>query len=239
MSFAILLALGLAPGVAAAADPAPPSLTAASAAWLRDTARPLGSRSTLALVLTGAALGAACTSFEDADASARALQRAPWDRLSDVGNAYGELPVITGTAVLLYAAGRWSGHGPLRDAGFDAMRALGVSGATVGVLKMSVKRARPDGGRHSFPSGHSAAAFAMAPVITEHLGWRFGVPAYGLAVMTGVGRIEDRRHHLSDVVWGGTIGLAAGLAESRPRRGTSTSLGLLLNEDRIGCVLHF
>ncbi|MEQ1833182.1 MAG: phosphatase PAP2 family protein [Candidatus Eisenbacteria bacterium] len=233
----VMAALLAAPPRAQAAEPAP--LSAASATWLRDTVRPLGARTSLAIVLGGAALGAACTSFEDADASARALQGAPWDRLSDVGNAYGELPVISSTAVLLYAAGRWSGHAPLRDAGFDAMRALCVSGAAVGVLKLSVKRTRPDGGRHSFPSGHTAAAMAMAPVITRHLGWRFGVPAHALALMAGMGRIEDRRHHLSDVVWGGTIGLTAGLAARQPRRGTPTSVGLLLDEDRIGCVLHF
>jgi membrane-associated phospholipid phosphatase len=119
------------------------------------------------------------------------------------------------------------------------MRALAVTGAAVGTLKLVVKRDRPDGGRHSFPSGHAAASMAMAPVITRHLGWRFGLPAYALAAFTGMGRIQERRHHLSDVVWGASIGLAAGIAESQPRPGSALSFEPLLTGDRIGCELHF
>ena len=220
----------------AAASSAP---LAPARAWLADTWRPLPTPRSLAILATGAALGAACTGFEDADASARALEHGPLHALGTFGNAYGELPVISGTALLLYGAGRWSGHTALRETGFDAMRALAVTGATVGVLKVVVKRERPDGGRHSFPSGHAAATMALAPVVTRHLGWRFGAPAYALALFTGMGRIQDRRHHLSDVVWGSTLGLTAGIAASQPRSTTSLSYEPFVSGDRIGCALHF
>ncbi len=224
---------------ATSSAPAPAPTMDAARAWIADTWRPLPTRRSLAILCTGAALGIASHQVEDAEASARALADSPLHGPARIGNAYGEIPVVTGTALLFYGAGIASGREDLRTTGFEGVRALVVSGAVVGGLKLAVKRTRPDGGRHSFPSGHAAATMALAPVITRHLGWRLGGPAYGLAVLSGIGRIQERRHHLSDVVWGATIGLAAGVAESQPRRGDRVSFEPFLDGDRIGCAIHF
>jgi len=73
----------------------------------------------------------------------------------------------------------------------------------------------PGGERgHSFPSGHTTAAVAVATVVAEE--WH-GVPgvavaAYGLAGLVGVSRINDDAHWASDVVAGAVLGWACGHA---------------------------
>jgi membrane-associated phospholipid phosphatase len=64
-------------------------------------------------------------------------------------------------------------------------------------------------------------AFAVAPVFTERFGWRAGVPAYALALVTAIGRMEDRRHYLSDCVFGAALGLASGTAVITTDRGAA------------------
>ena len=54
-------------------------------------------------------------------------------------------------------------------------------------LKYAIDSERPDGGGHSFPSGHTAAAFAGASFIARRYGWRLGLPAYGAASFVAFG----------------------------------------------------
>jgi membrane-associated phospholipid phosphatase len=75
---------------------------------------------------------------------------------------------------------------------------------------MGVGRTRPDGTQYSFPSGHSSVSFATATVLQRDLGWKVGVPAYGLATYVAASRIQDKRHFLSDVTFGAAIGIVAG-----------------------------
>jgi len=90
---------------------------------------------------------------------------------------------------------------------------------------MSVQRARPymydsfPYERHmfsddfqSFPSGHSANAFAIATVFAEAYKNRRAVPyiCYGLAGLTAFSRVYDNKHHVSDILVGSTIGFLVG-----------------------------
>ena len=77
-------------------------------------------------------------------------------------------------------------------------------------VKLSVRRARPDGTQYSFPSGHTSVSFATATVLQRHLGWKAGVPAYALATYVAASRVQDKRHFLSDVAFGAAIGIVAG-----------------------------
>ena len=52
--------------------------------------------------------------------------------------------------------------------------------------------------------------FATATVLQRDLGWKIGVPAYGLATYVAASRIQDKRHFLSDVAFGAAIGIVAG-----------------------------
>ena len=208
-----------------------------------DSARPLLTPRTALFVASGAALAGLATTFEDPAASARALEHAPWDDLSDFGNVYGNGLTLGAGALSMYALGRFTRNAGLQDAGFDAARSLAITYAGVGVLKLAVHRTRPDGGAYSFPSGHTAGAFAIAPVLARHFGWRAGVPAYLLAVMTGAGRLEDRHHYLSDVIFGAALGTAVGLAESQPDAApdahAETRVGAILTPGRAGLLVRF
>jgi membrane-associated phospholipid phosphatase len=53
-----------------------------------------------------------------------------------------------------------------------------------------------------------------------------GVPAGVLAGLTSIGRLEDRRHYLSDVLFGSALGLSVGLAVSERDPGHELSLAL-------------
>lgn len=86
-------------------------------------------------------------------------------------------------------------------------------GITVNALKYSVKRLRPDSSRrNSFPSGHTATAFMMATMLHKEYGWRnpwFSIGGFTAAAVTGVSRIMNNRHWMSDVVTGAAIGIGA------------------------------
>ena len=80
-------------------------------------------------------------------------------------------------------------------------------------LKLTVGRERPDGSSNqSFPSGHTSGSFATATVLQRRFGWKVGAPAYALAGLVGASRLSENRHHLSDVVFGAAVGIAAGLS---------------------------
>ncbi len=72
----------------------------------------------------------------------------------------------------------------------------------------------------SFPSGHSAAAFAVATVVAHRYSNHKWVPvlAYGMAAVISLSRITGREHFPSDVFVGGVVGYAtAEYAALRPR----------------------
>lgn len=64
----------------------------------------------------------------------------------------------------------------------------------------------------SFPSGHTAASFAVASVIANQFRDRKWIPitAYSVAGLAGLSRIYDDKHWLTDVVAGATIGTLVG-----------------------------
>jgi membrane-associated phospholipid phosphatase len=80
-------------------------------------------------------------------------------------------------------------------------------------LKKIVHKQRPEG-RHlydSFPSGHTTSAFSGASFIQRRYGWRYGGPAYALAALVGVSRMEgpDGWHDGWDVMAGAIVGIGS------------------------------
>lgn len=82
---------------------------------------------------------------------------------------------------------------------------------TVNTLKRSTRVMRPDGSsRSSFPSGHTATAFMTATMLTKEYGHRspfIGIGAYTAATATGLMRMANNKHWLSDVLTGAGIGI--------------------------------
>ena len=85
-----------------------------------------------------------------------------------------------------------------------------VALALTDLLKNTIHEARPDrSDNESFPSGHTAAAFAIASVLSEEhpkQKWFF----LGLAALVGWSRVESDKHHWRDVLAGAAIGFTCG-----------------------------
>ena len=92
----------------------------------------------------------------------------------------------------------------------DAFSAL-LMGGVVNTIKHSSEVVRPDGSNnHSFPSGHTATAFMTATMLTKEYGYIspwVGIGAYTAATATGVMRMANNKHWLSDVLAGAGIGI--------------------------------
>ncbi len=92
------------------------------------------------------------------------------------------------------------------------LKATFYSALATNILKYTIREPRPNGSaRNSFPSGHTTSAFAFASVAGAIHGWKWGIPAYAIAVFAGFSRINDNAHYLHDVLGGATIGLGYGL----------------------------
>ena len=82
---------------------------------------------------------------------------------------------------------------------------------------------RPDGSDNkSFPSAHTAVAFSAAAFIDRRYGEQYGAwaPAalYGVAALTGVARVEAKKHHWGDVLAGGAMGYGASRFWTNPSK---------------------
>ena len=92
----------------------------------------------------------------------------------------------------------------------DAFSAL-LMGGVVNTLKQTTNVERPDGSnKHSFPSGHTTTAFMTATMFTKEYGHKspwVGVGAYSVATATGLMRMANNKHWLSDVLTGAGIGI--------------------------------
>ena len=67
---------------------------------------------------------------------------------------------------------------------------------------------------HSFPSGHSATAFACATVLAS-LAPRWRVPFFILAALIALSRLYNGVHYPTDVLAGGALGVLVGVAVLR------------------------
>ncbi len=103
----------------------------------------------------------------------------------------------------------------------DAFSAITMA-AVVNTLKQTTHVERPDGSdNRSFPSGHTATAFMTATMLTKEYGHKspwIGIGAYTTAAATGLMRMANNRHWLSDVLTGAGIGIL------------STELGYLMGD---------
>ena len=156
------------------------------------------------------------------NALARAVPRIPPEHSTDVltkaVNSLGSpgflLPLIGG----MY----FTGNKDDKDTAKMALSALVNAGIMTGGMKALAGRARPivsdEGefagpgagkGYASFPSGHTASAFAVATVLANRhpkQKWLY----YGLATAVGLARIRKSAHFPSDVLVGAGIGVYMG-----------------------------
>ena len=94
----------------------------------------------------------------------------------------------------------------------SAAMSYGIMAGFVNGIKYTAKEMRPDGSTaNSWPSGHTATAFVGASLLHKEYGltrspW-WSVAGYGVATATGVMRVLNNRHWISDVMSGAGIGI--------------------------------
>ena len=134
------------------------------------------------------------------------------------------VPIIGG----MYLYGVAAKNAGAETAGLLAGEAVILTGAYTMLFKMIFQRQRPSEGnppdpdnwegplggfRHgSFPSGHTALAFATAATISTYYHdkkW-VGIVSYTLAALVGVSRVYSDDHWASDVVAGAALGYSIG-----------------------------
>lgn len=112
----------------------------------------------------------------------------------------------------LNLAGVKSKHGIVDGTALYALSS-GIMGLSTAVVKRAADRLRPDGSNnYSFPSGHTASAFAAAEFLNQEYRdvspW-IGYAGYTVATATGALRLYNNRHWVSDVVAGAGFGIAS------------------------------
>lgn len=128
---------------------------------------------------------------------------------SEIDNYTQYVPALLAAGLNFAGVEGRSDHG--RFLASSAM-AYGLMAAIVNPIKYSAKEMRPDGStRNSWPSGHTATAFVSATILHKEYGltrspW-YSVAGYGIATATGVMRVLNNRHWVSDVLSGAGIGI--------------------------------
>jgi membrane-associated phospholipid phosphatase len=135
------------------------------------------------------------------------------------GGVLGNGWIEGGGAAATYVIGRVRQDARLTHVGSDLVRAQVLNGVLTTGIKVAADRTRPNGGKYSFPSGHTSATFTTAAVLEAHFGWRTGVPAYALAGFVGWTRVREHVHWLSDVAFGAALGTVAGRTVAGGHRG--------------------
>jgi len=134
------------------------------------------------------------------------------DPAFDSGGVFGSGWAEAGSAVATYAIGRMARSAAVATVGADLIRAQFLNVTMTSTLKVAVDRRRPNGGRYSFPSGHTSATAATATVLQQHFGWRVGIPAFAIVAYVGGQRLQEDAHYVSDVIFGAAIGVVSGRA---------------------------
>jgi membrane-associated phospholipid phosphatase len=123
------------------------------------------------------------------------------------------LQYLPGVAVYgLNLAGIKGKHNLLDATGIYVMTGV-IAGISVESVKKIANRQRPDASNnYSFPSGHTATAFASAEFLKQEykdVSPLYGVAGYAIATGTGILRLYNNKHWVSDVVAGAGFGIAS------------------------------
>jgi membrane-associated phospholipid phosphatase len=145
------------------------------------------------------------------------------DAFFDVFEPFGNSAITIPAMVGFYMYGRFGENEKVERTALLASESFLVTSLFTGALKVGMGRVRPavggirandfrgplhEGAGHSFPSGHTSSAFAIATVIAnEYENVPLLTPiSYGIASLTALSRLNDEKHWASDVFFGAALG---------------------------------
>jgi len=160
-----------------------------------------------------------------------------------------------GSLGLIYGWGLYSHNDEARHAMITGAEGIGLSSLLTLGIKAAFGRKRPNAdegpkaffkGGQSFISGDTTPTFAAAATISEAFSyhWWAAIPAYGFAVMTGVGRMGKDAHWASDIlgsalVGAGTTELLFHLHREREKPGSLIILPMVPNQGGMDVTVGF
>ncbi len=207
VSFVVMLVAATQATAPGAADHGRWSVAGLPSRVARDFGR-LASMPSLAVLGAGGVASLAVHPF-DSRTVASLSRSTPAEEALDGGATAGSAPVQIGIAGAVYGLGLAFHSDGAAEVGSALVETQIVQSAITVGLKYAVDRTRPNGGHHSFPSGHTSTTFATADIVLQRFGWRAGVAAYAAAAYVGASRVADRDHYPSDVVFGAAVGIAS------------------------------
>ena len=161
--------------------------------------------------------------------SAKALVLSFAVSMAGVANAggvqtWGHMSDALAVGLPLLAAGTAFGKGDSQGVK-ELTYSLGATLAATTALKSLIHEQRPDGsGNDSFPSGHTAIAFAAARFIDKRYAPEASPYLYAAAGLTALARVKADKHYTKDVVVGAALGYASAEYFTRPIAGGAVSL---------------
>lgn len=146
--------------------------------------------------------------------------------LAHAGGAksWGNVSDVLAIGLPLAAAGKAFGNGDSEGVK-ELTYTLGSTLVAAEALKSLIHEKRPDGsGNDSFPSGHTAIAFAAARFYDKRYAAEASPYLYAAAALTGIARVKADKHFAKDVVAGAGLGYVSAEYFTRPLAGGAVSL---------------
>ena len=118
---------------------------------------------------------------------------------------WGDYAQFTSTATLLSMNIIEKDYDLLAPQLYSYATAIGITTATKNLLDTT----RPNGGNHSFPSGHTTSAFLGVYPLYKKYGLKIGIPALLIATSVAHSRVDGDYHYTRDVIAGALISLSS------------------------------
>lgn len=146
--------------------------------------------------------------LQDWNEDAQKRLESPNGNYTHLDNYIQYLPAVAGH--ILSIAGVKGKHKLFDRLMIDGMAAA-IATTVIFTVKRTTRETRPDlSDPYSFPSGHTATAFASAELLRQEYKdvspW-YGIAGYGVAALTGYLRMYNNKHWLGDVVAGAGVGI--------------------------------
>ena len=160
-------------------------------------------------------------------------------QFSNIGDRLGKGESLVILSLALLAVGYGLKHPQWKDAGWQSLIAHGLAALSANILKHAIGRPRPKfmhagnlelspvsgSGWDSFPSGHAAAAFAVATLLAVRFP-RVRWPILAAAVAIAASRVIRGSHYLTDVAGGTALGCIMGMVAAYSWREWRPAIGM-------------